>query len=70
MLWAWIENDVTGIGVEDFSFVVTSLMGKILSVVKLLLYTTTALRKNKKKHLNIINKWMFVRVFIYLSSNM
>lgn len=49
MLWAWIENDVTGIGVEDFSFVVTSLMGKILSVVKLLLYTTTALRKNRKK---------------------
>lgn len=49
VLWARIENDVTGIGVEDFSFVVTSLMGKILSVVKLLLYTTTALWKNKKK---------------------
>lgn len=45
VLWARIENDVTGIGVEDFSFVVTSLMGKILSVVKCLLYTTTVLRK-------------------------
>lgn len=51
VLWARIENDVTGIGVEDFSFVVTSLMGNILSVVKMLLYTTTALRKNKKKTL-------------------
>lgn len=49
VLWARIENDVTGIGVVDLSFVVTSLMGKVLSVVKCLLYTITVLRKKKPK---------------------
>lgn len=67
VLWVRVENVVISIGVGEVLFVVSSLIGIILSVVKLLLSTTTVLRK---KQLYIINKWMIVRIFIYSSSNM
>lgn len=67
VLWVRVENVVISIGVGEVLFVGSSLIGIILSVVKLLLSTITVLRK---KQLYIINKWMIKRIFIYSSSNM
>lgn len=52
VLWARVENAVISLGVGDFLFVV----GRILSVVKFLLYTTTALRKNKENCISWISE--------------